>query len=283
MTRKRHPTLGLALSGGGARGLAHIGFLKVLEREGIPVNYLSGTSMGSVIATAYARGMPLGEMEHEVVQNTTTRNMIRMVSITPPTRGLVETGKLRAVLSRFIPEETTFEDLNIPTAICATDLIRSQPVTLNHGLVLPAVMASCAVPGIFPSVEIPPMRLVDGGVLNNLPVDLAQALGAQCVIAVDVQADTEDSGPHEEHFVGGNLPFHMPGALRDIVWSSSMMIARITQMQLERTRPDLYLRAPVPVDVSMFLGFQRAREVIAAGEVLAESALPRIRALLGMD
>jgi predicted acylesterase/phospholipase RssA len=100
------------------------------------------------------------------------------------------------------------------------------------------------------------------------------------VIAIDVQADTEDSAPHEEHFVGGNLPFHMPGALRDIVWSSTMMIARITQMQLERTRPALYLRAPVPVDVSMFLGFQRAREIIAAGEVLAENALPRIRALL---
>lgn len=171
------PILGLALSGGGARGLAHIGFLKVLEREQIRVDYLSGTSMGAVIAAAYARGMSIEDLEREAVSTTTTRNMIRMVSIAPPMRGIVESSKLKSVLSHFIPEGINFEDLRIPTAISATDLIRSCSVTLNSGPVLPAVMASCAMPGIFPAVDFPPLRLVDGGVLNNLPVNLVRKLG----------------------------------------------------------------------------------------------------------
>ena len=273
-------TLGLALSGGGARGLAHIGFLKVLEREHIHVDYLSGTSMGSVIAAAYARGMSIEDLEREAVNSTTTRNMIRMVSITPPMRGIVESDKLKSVLNHFIPEGVNFEDLRIPTAIAATDLIHSCSVTLNSGPVLLAVMASCAMPGIFPAVDCPPLRLVDGGVLNNLPVNLVRKLGAKRVIAIDAMAEMIGIRPQEEQFIGADLPFPIPGALRDLLWSSSMMVARITQAQVETEKPDLYLRPPIPVEVSMFLGFRHAQAAIDAGERAAEEYLPQIRALL---
>ena len=272
--------MGLALSGGGARGLAHIGFLKVMEREHIQVDFLSGTSMGSVIATAYARGMGIEDLEREALSSTTARKMIRLVNLTPPTRGLIEAGKLRSLLAHFIPESVYFEELRIPTAICATDLLHARPVTLNRGQVLPAVMASCAVPGIFPAVDYETLRLVDGGVLNNLPVDLVRELGAERVIAIDVTAELSASNPEEDQFIGANLPFPIPGALRDLLWSSSMMVARITQTQLDLVKPDLYLRAPVPSDVSMFLGFQKAKEVIAAGEKLAEESLAMIHELL---
>ena len=203
-TRSKYK-LGLALSGGGARGLAHIGFLKVLEREHIPVDYLSGTSMGSIIGAAYARGMELSQMEEEVLNSTTTRSMMRLVSLSPPTRGFLEVNKVRSVLSRFIPEALTFDELNIPLAVCATDLIHSEAVSLYKGEVLPAVMASCAVPGIFPAVNYPPYRLVDGGVLNNLPVDLVKGLGAEKIIAIDVQAN-----PLVHHM--GRRPIYIPAA-----------------------------------------------------------------------
>lgn len=272
--------LGLALSGGGARGLAHIGFLKVLEREKIRVDYLSGTSMGSIIGAAYAGGMDLAELEKEVVHSTTLRNMMRLVNMTPPTRGILEANKVRAMLSRFIPESLTFSKLRIPLAICATDLIHSIVVTLDQGKVLPAVMASCAVPGVFPPVYYPPYKLVDGGVLNNLPVDLVKIMGAEKVVGIDVQVNPFDTSPWQDLPVTEHLPIPLPSALKDILWSSTIMIARITQIQLEASKPDLYIRPPIPREITMFLGFQKAAEVIAIGEQAAEEFLPQIRSLL---
>lgn len=280
MTGKRSKyKLGLALSGGGARGLAHIGFLKVLEREHIPVDYLSGTSMGSIIGAAYARGMELSQMEEEVLNSTTTRSMMRLVSLSPPTRGFIEANKLRALLARFIPEALTFEDLRIPLAVCATDLIHSAAVTLDKGEVLSAVMASCAVPGIFPAVYLPPNRLVDGGVLNNLPVDLVKELGAEKIIAIDVQANPFEI-IQEEQSQSAFLPLHLPSTLKDILWSATMMVARLTQVQLQLVPPDLYIRPNISQEISLFIGFQKAAEVIEEGEKAAEEYLPQIREIL---
>ncbi len=272
--------LGLALGGGGARGLAHVGFLKVLERENIKVDFLSGTSMGSIIAAAFARGMELPEIEKEVLLSTTTRNMMRLVNLTPPTRGFLEVNKVRSMLTRFIPESLTFDDLHIPLAVCATDLIHSVAVTLDKGEVLAAVMASCAVPGIFPAVNYPPYRLVDGGVLNNLPVDLVKNLGAEKIIAIDVQVGPSEAVPWDEMPSSSLLPLHLPTTLKDILWSASMMIARITQVQMQIISPDLYIRPKIARDISLFLGFQKAAEVIAMGERAAEENLPQIRKIL---
>jgi NTE family protein len=272
--------LGLALSGGGARGLAHLGFLKVLEREKIKVDFLSGTSMGSVIAASYARGMDLDEMEEVITHATTMRNIIRMVNLTPPGRGLFELNKVKSVLAQLIPESVTFRDLNIPLAICATDLIQSTAITLSEGEVLPAVMASCAVPGVFPPVYKPPYKLVDGGVLNNLPVDLVQSLGAEKIIAIDVQVNPFDNVPWEDHPFVERIPIPLPSSLKDIIWSATMMIAQITQVQIQIIKPDVYIRPNIPREISLFTGFHKAREVIAYGVSAAEEHLPEIRRMM---
>jgi NTE family protein len=278
--RKPKYTLGLALSGGGARGLAHLGFLKVLEREKIKVDYLSGTSMGSIIAASYARGMDLSEMEAEILQATTTRSMMRLVNVAPPTRGFLEVGKVRTLLTRFIPEALTFADLKIPLAVCATDLIHATSITLDQGEVLSAVMASCAVPGIFPAMNVPPYTLVDGGVLNNLPVDLVKKLGAKKTIAVDVQLNPFETIPWDELPVTTRMPLHIPTTIKDVLWSAMMMSARITQVNMQITPPDLYINTRVPRGITMFMGFQKAAEIIAEGEKSAEENLPAIRKLL---
>lgn len=280
--RKPKYTLGLALGGGGARGLAHLGFLKVLEREKIKVDFLSGTSMGAIIAAAYARGMELSRMEDEILMATTTRNMMRLVNVAPPTRGFLEVNKVRALLTRFIPESLTFADLNIPLAVCATDLIHSASVTLDQGEVLPAIMASCAVPGVFPAVDYPPYSLVDGGLLNNLPVDLVKKLGAEKTIAIDVQVNPFETTPWDELTVSTRLSLHIPTTLKDIFWSVMIMSARITQVQLQVTPPDLYIRPDIAREITMFQGFQKAAEIIAVGECCAEENIPRIRKILGI-
>lgn len=270
--------LGLALSGGGARGLAHIGFLKVLERENIKADYISGTSMGSIIAAAYARGMEIKEIESFAIHYSSMRSMVRMVNLTPPSRGFVEVTKVREMLAHFIPETLTFDDLQIPLAVCATDLVRSMPVTLKNGGVLTAVMASCSVPGVFPAVRIPPYKLVDGGVLNNLPVDLVKDLGAEKIVAIDVQANPFDIVQTDELPQTSHLP--IPNTFRDLLWSATMMVARITQTQLQQIPPDLCIRPNIARDITLFMGFQKAAEVIAMGEKAAEEYLTRIRQIL---
>jgi NTE family protein len=280
--RKQKYTLGLALSGGGARGLAHLGFLKVLQREKIKVDYLSGTSMGSIIAAAYARGMDLSEMEDEILQATTTRSMMRLVNVAPPTRGFLEVSKVRSLLTRFIPEALTFADLKIPLAVCATDLIHASSITLDQGEVLSAVMASCAVPGIFPSVDYPPYTLVDGGVLNNLPVDLVKKLGAKKIVAIDVQLNPFETTPWDELPVPTRLPLHIPTTFKEVLWSAMMMSARITQVNRQITPPDLYICPNIAREITMFMGFQKAAEIIAEGEKCAKENLPAIRKLLGI-
>lgn len=280
-----HYRLGLALSGGGARGLSHIGFLKVLEREGIHIHSIAGTSMGSVVAAAFARGMPLAELEQEALSAANMRSMMGMVTLTGANRGLVDPVKVKTVLSRFIPEDLRFESTHIPLAVCATDLLTAAPVTLNEGPILPAVIASCSVPGMFPPVDLHPYRLVDGGVLNNLPVDLVRDMGADRVIAVDVQANpfltTAVNREDQKQNNSIKLPLHFPLALKDIFLSASIMIAYMTGERLKAAPADLYLRPAIPPEINMFTGFNRARDLIAVGQALAEESLPAIREMIG--
>ena len=141
--------LGLALSGGGARGLAHIGVLKVLERERIPIYCLAGSSMGGIIAAAFASGMAAEALEAEALKMGGLRELIKLVDIRPPRRGLLAGKSVRQYLSQLIPEGLTFDQLQIPTALKAVDLHRGVEVDLHEGLVLDAVLASSAFPEIF--------------------------------------------------------------------------------------------------------------------------------------
>ncbi len=275
MTR---PSLGLALSGGGIRGLVHIGVLKSLERAGIPISCISGTSMGGIIAAAYACGIPLAQIEEKALCLASRRQVIRLLDVTGPRRGFLSAHRIRDFLTDFFLDRT-FETLKMPLAIPAVDLNQGREVVFTEGLLFPVVMATMAVPGLFPPVKIGPYRLVDGGVLNNLPIDLVQGLGADVTVAVNAQFDpiepvtwTGSGGPH--------FPIPVPEFFQDLYQAELIMISKLTQTHLAKNPPDLLLHPPIPSGISMFLGFTRAAEVIAAGERCAEQALPMIEELL---
>jgi len=280
--RKNSPKFGLALSGGGARGFAHIGLLKVLDREKIRPSYLSGTSMGAIIAAAYASGMSGKDIEEEAIKYTRTRNLVRMVHLTPPFKGLINQQKVAEYLSELIPHGMRFDELRIPLAICATDLLRSRPVSLTEGLVLPAVLASASIPGVFPPVVIPPYRLVDGGVVNNLPVDLAYQLGAEKVVAVDVQINPFETTPWQDKHKEQKWSLPISEYIMDMLWSETIMSARITQLNLKTFPPDIYIRMPINKEITVLMGFPHAQEIIDKGEETAEEYLPIIKQMLGM-
>lgn len=265
--------LGLVLSGGGARALAHIGVLKVLQREGIEVECIVGSSMGGVIAAALAAGISPAEMEAEALRMSRTRNLIRLIDLRPPRRGLLTGKRLRAYLSEMLGEERNFESLTMPLALTAVDLRSGREITLSEGSVIEAVLATCAFPGILPPVEKDERRLVDGGLLNNLPVDLARQLEADLVIAVDVGYRREEDVPSKRP---DGISF-IPGFAYYTYQAALIMNSALTKARLEDSPPDLLLRPCIPADIGLFTGFTRAAEIIAAGERAATKRLRKLR------
>ena len=178
MGRKR---IGLALGGGAVRGLAHLGVLSVLEREGIPVDCVAGTSVGSVVGAAYCAGLGAEQLKAIAAQISWSRIAGPALSM----QGFVSFAKLERWLVDLLGD-LDFADLAIPFAAVATDAASGDPVVLREERLAPAVRASCSVPGIVPPVKMNGRLLVDGGIADNLPVAAVQALGADYVIGVDI-------------------------------------------------------------------------------------------------
>ena len=176
--RKR---IGLALGGGAVRGFAHIGVIQVLLREGIPIDCVAGTSVGSIIGAAYCTGMPLDEI-------ITASKKINWRNIVRPhwgTDGIVSFRGIRTLIDEMF-DTPTFEGLQTPFAAVATDIDADVGVVISQGKVAPAVEASCSVSGLVAPVEWNGMRLADGIFVNAVPVSVVKEMGADYVIGVDV-------------------------------------------------------------------------------------------------
>jgi NTE family protein len=280
--RKRPPRkVGLALSGGGARGLAHIGVIKVLERENVPIDLLAGTSMGGIVAALYATGLSAHEMEQVARRISSPRQLLALVDRTLPRRGLLQGRKVVEFLAQWLGE-LTFDQLKIPLALIAADLNGCQKVVLQEGSVLDAVRATIALPGLLAPLERGDQLLVDGGLMDNLPVDIVRQMGADVVIAVDIATDQTAVILFAEELHRHPL---VPNGLVDtleVLWRSVDYLTReVNRRVLEECPPDLLIHPVIPAGVTAITGFTRADETIAAGEKAAIDALPKIRALLG--
>lgn len=276
----KRPKLGLVLGGGGARGLAHIGALRVLLRERVRIDYIAGTSMGALIGALYAAGLSIADIEAEVEQLSRLTEQLRMIDISISTSGLSVRGRrIYNHLADLLGEELTFADLRVPLAMVAVDVHSGRDVVLQGGSVIDAVRASISIPGVFMPVELGDYRLVDGGVLNNVPVDVATAMGAERTLAIDVlpafSALPDESAP------GTTLP-RLPFAplyLNETYHVLMIMIAALTESRLSRFPPDLLVRPELPENVTLLTGFQYASEIIQAGEAAVETVLPSVLAL----
>ena len=270
---RKAPRVGLALSGGGARGLAHIGVLKIFEEQGVPIHALAGTSMGGLIAASYAAGMSASELEAAALKMANLRELAALVDLRPPRRGLLDGKHVRKYLTSFVDENITFNELNFPLAMQAVDLKSGTEHTLQDGNVLDAVMATSAFPGIFPPVEIHDCQLVDGGVLNNLPAELPRRLGADVVIAINVTAalDTDELDAQTEGSIFSR------GIAKDLMRVALIVSRAMTEVRLKETPPDLLLCPPIPAKAGVFSGFTHAAEIIAAGETCVRENLTTIK------
>ncbi len=182
--------LGIALGGGGARGVAHIGFLKALEEEGIRPDCISGTSMGAVVGGCYAAGLSM-DYVRDIVMKLKTIDLVDLDALPFSRLSLFRSKKLQKLLIQHIGE-VKFEDLKIPFTCTAVDLYTQKLYIFDKGSLAKGVQASSSIPGIFRPVEHEGMLLVDGGVLCRVPVRQAKALGADVVVAVDAIKYTAD-------------------------------------------------------------------------------------------
>lgn len=179
-----NPTIGLALGAGGARGLAHIGVLKVLKEEGIDIDVIAGTSMGSIIGGLYAAGIPVNYME-KIAEEIEWDDLS---DITFPRTGLIKGDKILKFIE-ILTQNKDFSELNIPFSAIACDIEKGEHIVLNSGNVSKAIRASIAIPGIFVPYEHQNKVLVDGGVLDRVPVSTVRKMGADVIIAVDIRVN----------------------------------------------------------------------------------------------
>ena len=286
--------IGLVLSGGGARGLAHVGVLKVLEAERIPIDAIAGTSMGAIVGGLYASGMSATELEHELLkvewanvfaarvdrQHLSQRRKEEDFEISPLIELGIRDGELRVpagavssrglenLLRRFtlpVRDVQDFNRLPIPFRAVATDLETGAAVVLSHGDLALALRASMSVPGVFPPTEVDDRLLGDGGLVNNVPVDVARAMGVDVVIAVNI-----------------GTPLAGRETLSSVVGITAQMINILAEQNVQRSLATL---GRSDVLVSPQLGaltaadFAKVAEAIASGESGAQAALARLRPL----
>ncbi|WP_019120495.1 patatin-like phospholipase family protein [Brevibacillus massiliensis] len=181
MTVKRTPKVGLALGSGGARGFAHIGVLKVLEAHRIPIDFVAGSSMGGLIGAFFANDIEPAMMEKLAIH----LKRKHWLDVTVPTLGFVAGQKIKELV-RLLTHGKKIEELSKPLAIVATDIETGERVVFRRGPVDRAVRASISIPGIFIPERVGERLLVDGGVIDRVPVTVTREMGADIVIAVDV-------------------------------------------------------------------------------------------------
>ena len=251
----RVPAIGVALGGGFARGMAHIGVLKVLEEEGIPVRIVAGTSVGALIGAAYCSGLSIEELEkvaHSVRFTTFARWTVSRY-------GFASNDRMVAFLARTLKVKT-FEELRIPLGVTATDFNSGEGVVFHSGSIIDPVRASCAYPGMFLPVEIRGRYLVDGMLSHPVPTRPVREMGADRVLAVHLKGTWSNGGA--------------PRHLFDVI-GQSFAIAQDQMSHLWRGAADLV----VEPDVAGFAydDFKRASELILAGEAAMRKALPEVR------
>jgi len=173
--------IGLALGGGAAKGLAHIGALKAFEEEQIPIHCISGTSVGALVASYHAFGRPA----ESILSICSTLNLSRLIDFTLERGGLFSTNNIREMLHRDLGD-CRIEDANIPLAICTTDIETGEQLIFREGNLADIVCASMAVPGLFVPVEVDGRILVDGGLVENLPISPLADMGAGITVGVDL-------------------------------------------------------------------------------------------------
>jgi len=260
------PKIGLALGGGGSRGFAHLGVYRALCELGVPVSCIAGTSIGSIAGALIASGRE--RRAADWARDSDWRKLPPLF-LRPhwPRRALLASEKIEGLLRKMIGAET-FSDLKVPFAAVASDLFGGETTVMRSGDLLSAVRASMAIPGVFEPVVRDGRILVDGGLSDPVPVDVCRAMGADAVIAVDLNVRPASRPP---------VPLDKLNLLGIIDQTFTVVCNRVGQEVLAQNRPDVILRPPV-WDVKM-LDFRDGGRLVDIGYRVAMEQRDELLAL----
>ena len=301
----QRPKIGLALGGGGAKGAAEVGVLKVLEEAGIHVDYIAGTSIGSIVGGLYAAGYSASELEtmfqtqewlslltdrraslsnepYKTVDGVTYIFGFPVMDRNSRGFGVMSGGKIEQMIDSMASVKgcTEFESLRIPFRCVTTDIRNAKEVVLSKGILCKALRASMAIPGIFKPVEHNGRMLVDGGMLNNLPVDVCRQMGADIVIAVDLQQNEQKPRKKTDLNILSDFA-GLIGFSGILEWVTNR--SDIEKYLANRKLADIYIHPNLPdADASSF-GNKNAVRMIQAGSAAARKLLPELKSLVGND
>jgi NTE family protein len=286
------PKIGLVLSGGGAKGLAHIGVLKVLEKNGIPIDYIGGTSMGAIVGALYAIGYDSETLEtiikeldwEEILSDNISRKMLSMNEkendgryfLTLPIKnrkiqlpsGIVPGQNIMKIFSRLtwkVHSINDFSKFNVPFICITADIEKGKSVTLTGGFLPDALRASMSIPSLFTPIEINGKLCVDGGLINNLPSSEVKDLGADIIIAVDVQ---------DPYYEKKDLNSFMK------IMEQSGKFLRAPYNEKNRKLANILIKPPIPLDYSI-LSFDRCDSAILYGELATNELIDSIKKIIG--
>ena len=254
-------TAGLALGGGAARGWAHIGVIRALAEKNVRITHVAGTSIGAFVGAFFATDA-LDTLMASVLR-LTRKQVLSFVASLPSRTGLLKGHHITSFLEQHLGA-ATLEDCSIPLATVATDLRTAQEVTLTRGNIVEAVRASIAVPGVFTPIFRDTFLLVDGGLVNPVPVSTVRAMGADRVIAVDLNPVIREGGL-------SLLQDEQPNMLEILGASAQIIEASLTRTRLAADPPDLLI-CPDLAHIS-YQEFHRGREIIDLGYQAAMAAL----------
>jgi len=271
--------IAVALGGGGVRGLAHIGVLRVLEREGFRIRAIAGTSMGGIIAACYAAGQSPAQIQ-TMAETTSTRELLH---VRPGDAGMIGIDHVADMLDAVLGRRR-FRDMRIPLAVTAADLNTGQEVVLTEGAVADAVLATIALPGIFPPKLIGKYRLIDGGTLDPVPVCPARDLFDGPVVAVALSPEPSRWGTTKSPSLLGKIPALevlsrlRPGqALQVFLESTEIVMRTYTELRLQIDKPEIIVR-PEVWHVGM-LQETSAAAMVDIGVEAMQARLPELRQL----
>jgi NTE family protein len=254
-------TLGVALGGGFARGMVHIGVMKVLEEAGIPIAAVSGTSSGAIMAAGYCSGLSAAQMA-EIGRRLRFKDFARW---TLERGGFCSNDRLGEFITRTLPCKD-FSEMHTPLVVVATELLSGKPAIFRQGPICEAVRASCAYPGMFTPVSINGLLYVDGMLSYEVPTTPLKEMGIDCVLGVHLQSNWNPSKKPQHFF--------------DVI-GQCFAIAQ-TRMSL-RWEKDADLLLHPNVDDFAFDDFERGAELIAIGEESMRAALPALKKMMGIE
>ncbi|MDD5645493.1 MAG: patatin-like phospholipase family protein [bacterium] len=307
LKRKKRKT-GIALGSGAAKGLSHVGVLRVFQENGVEFDYVCGTSIGALIGAVYCSSFPMREFE-ELLVSLDKKQIISLFMPTPSRLGLISGYNIEKFLFYFLGNKT-FGDLDIPLAVVAADIFSGEEVVLSRGNLIKAVRASISIPGVFIPVTIDERRLVDGSIINPIPVSVLKSIDRD-ILSIGVKVNSKvknfdrkiiinrkrgsgsSASPSEvknkiDNFLSSIKEENSAGEqaekdninIFDVVLNSIyIMENNIADMRLRQDKPDCVI-CPDVSDVPP-MGYFRMKDIIERGKDAATEALPEIKSMIG--